>query len=93
MEKNGQVLTMRRSVVTADLRALSSGARSSSAFTALPKPYQPGSSSRHWPHEKPHGIARRSSMRRCFLSISLREAGREPRFRSAISVIGVVAKK
>ncbi len=32
-------------------------------------------------------------MRRCFLSISLREAGREPRFRSAISVMGVVAKK
>ena len=40
-------LTMRRSVVTACLRALSSGALSSSERTALPKPYQPGSSRRH----------------------------------------------
>jgi hypothetical protein len=56
---------------------------------ALPKPYQPGSSRRHWPHEKPHGMARRSSMR----LVDLREAGREPMFSSAISAIGVAAKK
>ena len=56
---------------------------------AEPKPYQPGSSRRHWPHEKPQGIARRSSMRR----VDLREAGREPRLSSAISAIGVAAKK
>ncbi|MNY24845.1 hypothetical protein D3C86_1585850 [compost metagenome] len=93
VEKNGQLLTMRRSVATVALRDFSSGASSTSALTALPKPNQPGSSSRHWPQEKPQGIARRSSILRFFLSISLREAGREPRFRSAISVIGVVAKK
>jgi hypothetical protein len=56
---------------------------------ALPKPHQPGSATRHWPQEKPQGIARRSSMRRP----ALREAGREPMFSSAISRIGVASKK
>src|SRR6476661_6003924 len=62
---------------------------SSQAEIALPKPYQPGSSSRHWPQEKPQGMARRSSMRR----LALREAGREPMLSSAISAIGVAEKK
>ncbi len=56
---------------------------------ALPKPNQPGSSKRHWPQEKPQGMARKSSMR----WLALREAGREPRFSSAISAIGVAEKK
>ena len=42
-----------------------------------------------WPQEKLQGIARRSSIRR----VALREAGREPMFSSAISGIGVGAKK
>jgi len=61
----------------------------SQASIAVPKPAQPGSATRHWPQEKPHGIARRSSMRRP----DLREAGREPMFSSAISRIGVASKK
>ena len=56
---------------------------------ALPKPYQPGNNRRHCPQENPQGIARKSSMRR----VDLREAGREPIFSSAISAIGVAAKK
>ena len=56
---------------------------------ALPKPYQPGSSKRHCPHEKPQGIARKSSMRR----VDFLEAGREPILSSAISEMGVAAKK
>ena len=51
--------------------------------------YQPGSATRHCPHEKLHGIARRSSMAR----VALREAGREPMLSSASSRIGVAAKK
>lgn len=56
---------------------------------AEPMPYQPVSISRHCAHEKPQGMARRSSMRWPFL----REAGREPMFRPAISLMGVDAKK
>ena len=56
---------------------------------AEPKPYQPGSVSRHWPQLKLHGTARRSSM----LRFGLREAGREPMLSSAISRIGVALKK
>jgi hypothetical protein len=67
----------------------SRGPASIQAPMAEPKPYQPGSSRRHWPHEKPQGMARRSSMR----LVDLREAGREPRFSSAISAIGVAEKK
>jgi hypothetical protein len=91
--KNGQVLFIFFSSATRFVRAAASGAPSRYALTALPKPYQPVSSKRHWPHEKPHGIARRSSIRRFFGSCSLREAGRLPMFSSAISVIGVAAKK
>ena len=56
---------------------------------AEPKPYQPGRVSRACPQENDHGMARRSSMRR----FALREAGREPMLSSAISAIGVAAKK
>ena len=63
--------------------------RSPKARTAAPNPYQPGSITRHCAHENTHGIARRSSMR----VEALREAGREPMLSSAISPIGVVARK
>ena len=56
---------------------------------AEPKPAQPGSATRHWPQLKLQGMARRSSIAR----LALREAGREPMFSSAISRIGVAAKK
>jgi hypothetical protein len=59
------------------------------ACTAAPKPYQPGSVSRHWPQLKPQGIARRSSI----FCEGLREAGRDPMFSSAISRMGVLLKK
>ena len=53
----------------------------SHAFTAAPKPYHPGSISRHCAQLNTHGMARRSSMpwRR------ERDAGRLPMFRVAIS--------
>jgi hypothetical protein len=80
------------SSATRFVRAAASGAPSRYALTALPKPYQPGSSKRHWPHEKPHGIARRSSM--AVLRVLQLARGRAlPMFSSAISVIGVAAKK
>src|SRR5271154_1321286 len=56
--------------------------------TALPKPYQPGSISRHCAHENTQGIARRSSIAWVFF----REAGREPMLRLAISVMTVEAQ-
>jgi len=59
------------------------------ASTAEPKPNQPGKVMRAWPQEKLQGMARRSSIRRD----ARREAGREPIFNSAISAIGVAAKK
>src|ERR1700730_13242253 len=87
---NGHCLNMTRRIfiffATAALLAPSSASHSP---TALPKPYQPGNSRRHWPHEKPQGIARKSSI----LCVDLREAGREPMFNAAISAIGVEAKK
>ena len=57
--------------------------------TALPKPYQPGSISRHCAQENTQGIARRSSMARVFL----REAGRLPMLSVAISLMTVEAQK
>ena len=59
------------------------------ASTALPKPYQPGSISRHCAQLNTQGIARRSSMARVFL----RDAGRLPMFSVAISVITADAQK
>jgi hypothetical protein len=59
------------------------------ASTAAPKPYQPGSMSRHWLQLNTHGIARRSSIR----SLAPRDAGRLPMLSSAISAIGVEARK
>ena len=55
----------------------------------MPKPYQPGSISRHCAQPNTHGIARRSSMRREFV----REAGRLPMFRFAISPMTVDSQK
>src|SRR5688500_2010826 len=71
------------------LPPLPSPPSSSHAEIALPKPYQPGSSSRHWHHESLEGVDSRSAMRR----LVLREAGREPILSSAISAIGVAEKK
>src|ERR1700729_2450209 len=59
------------------------------SLTAAPKPYQPGSIRRHWAQLNTQGIARKSSIAVVFL----REAGREPMFSVAISVITVEAQK
>src|SRR5579859_1166847 len=56
---------------------------------AAPKPYQPGSITRACDQENTQGMARRSSMR----VEGVREAGRLPIFRSAISRSGVEARK
>src|SRR3569833_2526547 len=86
--KNGHSLNMKRSVTS--FFACSAALPSSSHDDiALPKPYQPGNSSRHCPQEKPQGKARRSSI----LRVDLRDAGREPKLSTAISAIGVAAKK
>ena len=61
------------------------GSFASQASTAAPKPYQPGSISRHCAQLNTQGIARRSSIRRDVV----REAGRLPMFSVAISLIGV----
>ena len=66
-----------------------SGFASIQASTALPKPYQPGSISRHCAHENTQGMARKSSIARVFL----REAGRLPMFSVAISLMTVEAQK
>jgi hypothetical protein len=57
--------------------------------TAAPKPYQPGSITRHCAHENTHGIARRSSIACDFLARGRARADVE----LAISTIGVVARK
>ncbi len=57
--------------------------------TALAKPYQPGSISRHCAQENTQGMALRSSISRVFL----REAGRLPMFRVAISLMTVEPQK
>jgi hypothetical protein len=62
---------------------------SSQAFTAEPKPYHPGSIRRHCAQPNTQGMARRSSMRREFV----REAGRLPMFRLAISPMTVNSQK
>ena len=59
------------------------------SLTAEPKPYQPGSISRHCAQLNTQGIARKSSIAVVFL----REAGREPILSVAISVITVEAQK
>ncbi len=61
----------------------------SSPWTAAPKPYQPGSMTRDCDQLNTQGMARRSSM----AGEAVRLAGREPIFRSAISAIGVAARK
>ena len=67
----------------------SCGRVASQASTALPNPYQPGSISRHCAQLKTHGIARRSSIR----VEAVRDAGRLPMFRLAISLITVDSRK
>ena len=56
--------------------------------TAEPKPNQPGSMTRDCDQLNTHGMARRSSI----LGDAVREEGREPILRSAISAIGVAAR-
>src|SRR5271157_2390722 len=77
------------SLIRLSRSVLSLGAFFANARTAVPNPYQPGKATRACPHENPQGMARRSSMR----WVARREAGREPMFSSAISAIGVAAKK
>ena len=67
----------------------SSGRACVHAATAAPKPNQAGSISRHCAHPNTQGIARRSSTRIDFL----REAGRLPMCRLAISAITVESQK
>ena len=59
------------------------------SFTALPKPNQPGSMTRHCDQLKTQGMARRSSIAVLFL----REAGRLPMLSAAISLITVDSQK
>ena len=66
-----------------------SGCSAIHVSTALPKPYQPGSISRHCAQLNTQGMARRSSMARVFL----RDAGRLPMLSVAISLITVEAQK
>ena len=74
LRKNGQRVVH----LGAAARAPSVGAGvASHASTAEPKPYQPGSISRHWPQLNTQGIARRSSMR----VDAVRDAGRLPMLR------------
>ena len=65
------------------------GCAASQAFTAAPKPYQPGSITRHCAQLNTQGMARRSSMP-CFLE---RDAGRLPILRLAISSSTVDSRK
>ena len=66
-----------------------SGCFAIQASTALAKPYQPGSISRHCAQENTQGMARRSSISRVFL----REAGRLPMLSVAISLMTVEPQK
>ena len=66
-----------------------SGCSAIQVSTAEPKPYQPGSISRHCAQLNTQGIARRSSISRVFL----RDAGRLPMFSVAISVMTVEPQK
>ena len=59
------------------------------ALMAAPKPYQPGSISRHCAQLNTQGMARKSSMR----VDGLREAGRLPMLSLAISPITVDSQK
>src|SRR5882757_7363123 len=59
------------------------------AAAAVPKPNQPGSITRAWDQENTQGIARKSSI----FGDLVREAGRLPILRSAISKSGVAWRK
>ena len=56
---------------------------------SVPKPYQPGSITRDWDQANTQGMARRSAIG----WTAVREAGRLPIFRSAISLTGVDWRK
>ena len=64
-------------------------AGSANERSACPTPYQPGNMTRAWAQLNTQGMARRSSIR----SELVRDAGREPIFRSAISLSGVICRK
>ncbi len=81
--KNGQRAFM------SDKSAMPPAFSATKASTAEPKPYHPGSISRHCPQPNTHGMARKSSMR----VEAVRDAGRLPILSSAISAIGVDARK
>src|SRR5260221_13363694 len=65
------------------------GRVSNQALTAAPKPYQAGSIKLHCAQLNTHGLARRSSIR----ADDLRDDGRLPMFRLAISSITVDSRK
>jgi hypothetical protein len=81
--KNGQSRYIARSI------ASPSGRAAVQASTAVPKPYHPGSISRHCDQLNTQGIARRSSIR----PERVRDAGRLPMLRLAISLITVDSRK
>ena len=66
-----------------------SSPRSAKSPSAAPAPYQPGSMIRACAQLNTQGMARKSSI----ASDVVRDAGREPILSSAISVIGVAARK
>ena len=82
--KNGQSRYIACKVLSACF-----GCAAINARTADPKPYQPGSIRRHCDQLNTQGMARRSSMRVDLV----REAGRLPIFRLAISPITVASQK
>ena len=82
--KNGQSRYMAWSVAMP-----SSGCAFTQFLTAVPNPYQPGSIRRHCDQLKTQGMARRSSMR----AEPVREAGRLPILRLAISPMTVDSRK
>src|SRR5579863_5744554 len=84
VRKNGH-----RSTIACSRFMPSLGCSARYAFTAAPKPYQPGSISRHCAQENTQGIARKSEIAMDFL----REAGREPMLSVATSVMTVEAWK
>ncbi len=76
--KNGQ-----RAYISAN------SSRSPNRSNAEPQPNQPGSITRHCVQPNTQGIARKSSMS----GDPVRDAGRLPMLRVAISLIGVIAAK
>ncbi len=84
MRKNGQ-----SRYIACSNAMPSAGRLATQALTAVPKPYQAGSISRHCAQLNTHGIARKSSIR----ADDLRDDGRLPMLRLAISLITVDSRK